>query len=57
MSETAGEPQSKPVATPGGSGDQRVLAEVEKWMAIIREISGEPQGQTIVHADQPPATG
>jgi hypothetical protein len=31
--------QPKPTAAPRGSAD--VLAEVEKWMAMIREISRE----------------
>jgi hypothetical protein len=33
--------QPKPTAAPRGSADGRVLAEVEKWMAMIREISRE----------------
>jgi hypothetical protein len=34
--------QPKPKATTrDGSTDRRVLAEVEKWMAMIREISRE----------------
>jgi hypothetical protein len=31
----------KPTAAPRGAADGHVLAEVEKWMAMIREISGE----------------
>ena len=46
MSETANSEsvntQPKPKAAPRGGADGRVLAEVEKWMAMIREISGEP---------------
>jgi hypothetical protein len=34
--------QSKPKAAPRGAADGSVLAEVEKWMAMIREISREP---------------
>jgi hypothetical protein len=34
--------QSKPKAAPRGAVDGRVLAEVEKWMVMIREISREP---------------
>ena len=29
-----------------GASDLRMLAEVEKWMARIREINREPQGKT-----------
>jgi hypothetical protein len=44
MSETMSETvttQPKPKASRDGSADGRVLAEVEKWMAMIREISRE----------------
>jgi hypothetical protein len=40
MSETV-TTQSKPKTNRDGSADGRVLAEVEKWMAMIREISRE----------------
>jgi hypothetical protein len=33
--------QPKLNATRGGSADKAALAQVEKWMAIIREVSGE----------------
>jgi hypothetical protein len=33
--------QPKSNATRSGSVDKAVLAQVEKWMAIIREVSGE----------------
>lgn len=33
--------QPKPKAAPHGSADGRVFAEVEKWMAMIREIARE----------------
>jgi hypothetical protein len=33
--------QPKPKAARGGSADEHVLAQVEKWMAMIREISRE----------------
>jgi len=33
--------QQKPKSTRGNSADGRVLAQVEKWMAMIREISRE----------------
>jgi len=45
MSETANSAtvntQSKPKAAPRGAADGRVLAEVEKWMAMIREMNRE----------------
>jgi hypothetical protein len=31
------------LATPRGSADKQVFAQVEKWMATIREIAGEHQ--------------
>jgi hypothetical protein len=34
--------QPKPKSTRAGSTDGRVLAQVEKWMAMIREINREP---------------
>lgn len=40
MSATA-ETQPKPKSTQGNSADDRILAQVEKWMAMIREISRE----------------
>jgi hypothetical protein len=43
MSETV-DTQSKPSAT-RNSTDKHALAQVEKWMAIIREISRERQGR------------
>jgi len=33
---------SKP-AMRGAASDERVLAQVEKWMAMIRELNGERQ--------------
>ena len=33
--------QPKPKSTPRSSADRDVLAQVEKWMAMIREISQE----------------
>ena len=41
MSETLDKP-TKSVSTRGGAVDTRVLAQVEKWMAVIREIKREP---------------
>ena len=35
----------KPLAMRGNSSDKEVLAQVEKWMAMIREISREPQAR------------
>jgi hypothetical protein len=32
-------------STPAGAADQRMLAQVERWMAMIREISREQQSQ------------
>ncbi len=44
MSEAA--MQSKPIAMRGNSSDREVLAQVEKWMAMIRELSRERQAET-----------
>ncbi len=44
MSETATDTQSKSAAPPSESSDKHALAQVEKWMAMIREISHERQG-------------
>jgi hypothetical protein len=46
MSETT-DSQSKPVSSRGDAADKHALAQVEKWMAIIREISRDRQGQTV----------
>ncbi len=45
MSEAAAT-QSKPVAMRGNSSDKQVLAQVEKWMAMIRELGRERQAET-----------
>jgi hypothetical protein len=45
MSETA-DTQSKPTSMRGDSSDKQAFAQVEKWMAMIREISREPQAET-----------
>jgi hypothetical protein len=46
MSETANSAtvntQPKLKSAPRGAADGRVLAEVEKWMAMIREMNREP---------------
>jgi|HubBroStandDraft_2_1064218.scaffolds.fasta_scaffold1181811_2 hypothetical protein len=44
MSETSADTQAKSHAARGDAADQRAFAQVEKWMAIIREISRERQG-------------
>ncbi len=44
MSETATDTQSKPAAAPSEASDKHALAQVEKWLAMIREISHERQG-------------
>ena len=47
MSESiAAKANSAPISSSNRSGasDLRMLAEVEKWMARIREINREPQG-------------
>lgn len=42
MSESLDKP-APPVATRGGAAaDIRVFAQVEKWLAVIREIKREP---------------
>ena len=41
MSETLAAP-TKPATPRGSAADTRVLAQVEKWMAVIREIKQEP---------------
>lgn len=43
MSNTA-DAQPKPNAMRGNAADQRAFAQVDRWMAIIREISRERQG-------------
>jgi hypothetical protein len=42
--------QSKPAATRGSASDERVLAKVEKWMAMIREINRDQQAQPKLRA-------
>lgn len=41
MAETIGAPV-KSAASCGGATDMRALEQVEKWMAVIREIKQEP---------------
>jgi hypothetical protein len=38
---------SKPSSRRTDSGDEQALAQVEKWMAVIRELSHEPAGGTM----------
>ncbi len=45
MSELA-ETQSKPTTKRDDQADKRAFAQVEKWMAMIREIDQERQAQT-----------
>ncbi len=48
MSENTTDTQPKAHSSRGDTADQRVFAQVEKWMAIIREISRERQGPTFL---------
>jgi hypothetical protein len=48
MSETA-DTQSKSNSTRGDTSAKHAFAQVEKWMAIIREISRERQGPRFLH--------
>ncbi len=41
MSDTLAVP-TRPAAARGNAADTRVLAQIEKWMAVIREIKQEP---------------
>ena len=41
MSETVTTQQPKPKTARNGSDDGRALAQVEKWMEMIREVSRE----------------
>jgi len=45
ISQTA-DTQPKPIATRGNASDKEALAQVEKWMAMIREISRERAAET-----------
>ena len=49
MSETLNT-QTRPQPARGGSADKQTLAQVEKWMAVIREISREQQDEIKVRA-------
>lgn len=50
MSESTG-PALKSAATLRATGHGHALAQVEKWMEIIREISREQQGQSKLYAE------
>jgi hypothetical protein len=41
MSETHEKP-TKSATTRGSAADTRILAQVEKWLAVIRDIKREP---------------
>jgi hypothetical protein len=45
MSESA-DTQSKLASTPSESSDTHALAQVEKWLAMIRELNREQQEST-----------
>jgi hypothetical protein len=38
----------KPSASPSDSSASHALAQVEKWMAIIREVSRERRGEAVL---------
>jgi len=42
--------QSNPAVTRGSPSDQRALAEVEKWMAMIRELDRDRPAQPKLRA-------
>jgi len=44
-----------PGSTRNESPDRQALAQVEKWMNIIRELAHERQAPTIIPSDDPPA--
>jgi hypothetical protein len=44
------ETQSKLAVTRGSASDQRALAQVEKWMAMIREINRDQPVQPTLRA-------
>jgi hypothetical protein len=55
MSETSSDATPPmPTSTRDGTSDRQALAQVEKWMAIIREISHE-HAPTIIPSDDPSA--
>lgn len=39
-------PPPKPKPTQGGSADTEAFAQIERWMAVIREVSRE-QGKSV----------
>jgi hypothetical protein len=42
--------QSNPAVTRGSASDQRALAQVEKWMAMIRELDRDRPAQPKLQA-------
>ncbi|HEY2526976.1 MAG TPA: hypothetical protein VGJ20_03345 [Xanthobacteraceae bacterium] len=50
MSESI-DPPLKSASTPRAACRGHALAQVEKWMEIIREISREQQGQAKIYAE------
>ena len=44
-------------AAPPTTADAHALAQVEKWMAVIREFSGTPRNDRAVADNAPPAGG
>jgi hypothetical protein len=44
---------SMPTTTRGVTPDRQALAQVEKWMTIIRELAHERQAPTIIPSDDP----
>ena len=56
MSESLAAPM-KNAPTHNGTSDGQVFAQVERWMAAIRDINGEPQkGETTFRVRLRPAT-
>jgi hypothetical protein len=42
-----------PGSTRGVTSDRQALAQVEKWMSIIRDLAHERQAPTIIPSDDP----
>jgi hypothetical protein len=49
MSETVTTQQPKPKTARNGSDDGRALAQVEKWMEMIREVSREQVDEPVTN--------
>jgi hypothetical protein len=54
MSETLASPM-KTAPARNGASDLQMLAQVEKWMAAIRDINREPQNETAFRVRVRPA--